>query len=73
MPTMTAAPLYRLRLGERISAGQTTPMMVFPIGAWHSAKYPDLTLDEDLAHELIANFEAGIRLNQALLTQLASA
>jgi ribosomal protein L40E len=60
MPTMTAAPLYRLRLGERISAGQTTPMMVFPIGAWHSAKYPDLTLDEDLAHELIANFESGV-------------
>jgi ribosomal protein L40E len=60
MPTMTAQRLYRLRLAEKIEAGQTTPMMVFPIGDWHSAKYPDLALSEDLAHELIANFESGV-------------
>ena len=52
--------LYRLRLAEAIKAGDTSPMMVFPIGEWHSAKYPDLPLTEDLANELIANFEAGV-------------
>ncbi|MGA3168277.1 MAG: phage protease [Candidatus Limnocylindrales bacterium] len=52
--------LYRLHLGEHIAAGDTTPMMVFPIGTFHSAKYPDLEFTEDLANELIANFEAGI-------------
>lgn len=54
--------LYRVRvdLAEPISAGDTTPMMVFPIGEWHSAKYPNLPLTEDLANELIANFEAGV-------------
>jgi hypothetical protein len=57
---LTAARLYRLRLAETIAAGDVTPMMVFPIGEWHSARYPDLPLTEDLAHELIANFEAGI-------------
>lgn len=54
------AELYRLRLAETIAAGDTTPMMVFPIGEWHSALYPDLALTEDLANEMIANFEAGI-------------
>lgn len=54
------AELYRLRLAETIAAGDTTPMMVFPIGEWHSALYPDLPLTEDLANELIANFESGI-------------
>ena len=52
--------LYRLRLAENIKAGDTTPMMVFPIGEWHSTLYPDLALTEDLANEMIANFEAGI-------------
>lgn len=54
------AELYRLRLAETIAAGDTTPIMAFPIGNWHSAKYPDLPLTEDLAHEIIANFEAGV-------------
>lgn len=54
--------LYRIRvdLAEPIGAGDVTPMMCFPIGEWHSAKYPDLPLTEDLASELIANFEAGV-------------
>lgn len=53
--------LYRVRLADgAISAGDVTPMMCFPIGEWHSAKYPDLPLTEDLANELIANFEAGV-------------
>jgi Mu-like prophage I protein len=54
------AELFRLRLAETIAAGDTTPMMVFPIGEWHSTLYPDLALTEDLANEMIANFEAGI-------------
>lgn len=54
------AELYRLRLAEDITAGDITPIMAFPIGNWHSAKYPDLSLTEDLAHEIIANFEAGV-------------
>lgn len=57
---MNLQPLYRLRLGEGIAAGDTTPMMVFPIGEWHSSKYPSLPLTEDLASEMIANFEAGV-------------
>lgn len=57
---MNILPLYRLRLADAIKAGDTTPMMVFPIGEWHSAKYPDLPLTEDLANELIANFEANV-------------
>ena len=52
--------LYRVHLDETISAGQITPMMVFPIGSFHSAKYPDLEMTEELAHEIIANFEAGV-------------
>ena len=68
MPTMTAQRLYRLRLAEKIEAGQTTPMMVFPIGDWHSAKYPDLALSEDLAHELIANFESGVLGREPILS-----
>jgi len=57
---MNIQPLYRLRLADVIEAGSVSPMMVFPIGEWHSAKYPDLPLTEDLANELIANFESGI-------------
>jgi len=57
---MNVLPLYRVRLADPIAAGDVTPMMVFPIGEWHSAKYPDLPLTEDLANELIANFEAGV-------------
>ena len=60
MTVLTAAPLYRLRLVDVIRAGDVTPMMIFPIGEWHSQKYPDLPLTEDLATELIANFEAGV-------------
>ena len=37
---ITALPLYRLKLAEVINAGDVTPMMVFPIGEWHSAKIP---------------------------------
>lgn len=57
---MNVLPLYRLRLADAIAAGDTTPMMVFPIGEWHSTKYPSLPLTEDLASELIANFESGL-------------
>ena len=57
---MNIQNLYRLHLAEHIAAGDVTPMMVFPIGTFHSAKYPDLEFTEELANELIANFEAGI-------------
>lgn len=51
---------YRVRLGEAIQAGDTTPLMVFPCGQFHSAKYPNLALTEDLANEIIANFTANV-------------
>ena len=57
---MNLVELYRLRLADGIEAGDISPMMVFPIGQWHSAKYPELPLTEQLADELIANFEAGV-------------
>jgi hypothetical protein len=58
---LTALPLYRLHLADTtFKAGDVIPAMVFPIGDWHSAKYPDLPLTEELAEEIIANFEAGV-------------
>lgn len=54
------AELYRLRLADGIAAGDVTPMMCFPIGEWHSSKYPDLPLTEDLANEIIANFAGNV-------------
>jgi len=39
---MNLVELYRLRLADGIEAGDISPMMVFPIGQWHSAKYPEL-------------------------------
>lgn len=59
-PAEGLSELYRVRLSETIKAGDTTPMMVFPIGEWHSHRYPSLPLTEELANELIANFESGI-------------
>ena len=50
---MNLVELYRLRLADGIEAGDISPMMVFPIGQWHSAKYPELPLTEQLADELI--------------------
>ena len=54
------AEFYRLKLAEVIHPGDVTPVMCFPIGSFHSAKYPDLDLTEQLAEELIANFEAAV-------------
>lgn len=51
------ADLYRL---AEVSAGTPAPMMVFPVGDWTSDKYPKLSLTQELADELIANFEADV-------------
>ena len=58
---MKADVLYRLRLADSpFKAGDVIPAMVFPIGDWHSAKYPNLDLTEALADEIVANFAAGV-------------
>lgn len=51
------AELYRL---ADVEAGKPAPMMVFPVGDWTSAKYPRLSLSQELADEVIANFEADV-------------
>jgi hypothetical protein len=51
------ADLYKL---ADVSAGQPSPMMLFPIGDWTSAKYPNLSLTQDLADEVLANFESEV-------------
>jgi hypothetical protein len=56
---MTFADSYKLAL-ERVAAGDVTPMMLFPIGRYTSAKYPELPLTRELADEVIANYEGGI-------------
>lgn len=43
-----------------VTAGQTVPIPLFPIGEWKSAKYPSLPLTRELADELISNFEARV-------------
>ena len=48
-------------LSEEVKDGDTVPMMLFPIGNWHSAIYPKLPLRLDLAQEVIANFEAKVQ------------
>jgi hypothetical protein len=51
------ADLYRL---AEVEAGKPSPMMVFPVGDWTSAKYPRLSLSQELADEVIANFTADV-------------
>jgi hypothetical protein len=53
---MSVLPLYAL--AERVDPGQTTPVMVFPLGIWHTRKYGDLTFTAAIADRLIANFES---------------
>ena len=57
---MKHADLYRL--AESVKAGETTPVMLFPIGNWTSndPRYPKLPLTRELADELVANFDAGV-------------
>jgi len=50
---------YELAL-ESVAGGDVTPMMLFPIGIFKSAKYPELPLTRELADQVIANFEAGV-------------
>lgn len=56
-PAEGLAELYRL---ADVEAGKPSPMMLFPIGDWTSDKYPDLSLKQELADEVIANFEANV-------------
>jgi hypothetical protein len=51
----------RIALAEEIKAGASVPMMLFPIGNWHSKNYPNLPLSLDLADQVIANFEAKVQ------------
>ena len=51
------ADLYKL---ADVEPGKPSPMMVFPVGDWTSAKYPKLSLSQELAHEVIANFESEV-------------
>jgi hypothetical protein len=51
------AELYEL---SEVKAGEPSPIMVFPVGDWTSEKYPKLTLDQELANEVIANFESDV-------------
>ena len=51
----------RIVLAEEIHDGDTVPMMLFPIGNWHSSTYPNLPLTLDLAEQVIANFEAKVQ------------
>jgi hypothetical protein len=57
---MKPADLYRL--AESVKAGETTTVMLFPIGNWTSndPRYPKLPLTRELADELVANFDAGV-------------
>jgi hypothetical protein len=50
---------YELSL-DAVAAGDVTPMMLFPIGTFKSAKYPELPLTRELADEVIANFAGGV-------------
>jgi len=43
---------------DKVEVGQTTPVMVLPIGTWQTKKYGALPFDEEFADKLIAHFEA---------------
>lgn len=49
--------LYRL---AEVTPGTPAPMMLFPLGDWSSKDYPSLTLGQDLADQVIANFESEV-------------
>ena len=49
--------LYHL---AEVEVGKPAPMMLFPLGDWSAADYPELTLSQDYADTVIANFEAGV-------------
>lgn len=49
--------LYRL---AEVEVGKPAPMMLFPLGDWSAADYPELTLSQSYADEVMANFEADV-------------
>ena len=49
--------LYAL---AEVVAGKPSPMMLFPVGDWRSEKYPKLSLPQELADAVIANFDADV-------------
>jgi hypothetical protein len=53
---MSLLSLYEL--ADRVDPGQTTPVMVFPVGLWHTRKYGDLPFSKATAERIIANFAA---------------
>jgi len=56
---MSFSESFKLAL-ERVSAGDITPLMLFPLGHFTSQKYPDLPLTRKLADEVIANYSGGV-------------
>ena len=50
-------PLYAL---ADVVAGKPSPMMLFPVGTWTSESYPKLSLTQELADEVLANFESEV-------------
>jgi len=56
---MSIQEQYKLAL-ERVEPGDISPICLFPIGTFTSAKYPELPLTRELADEVIANFAANI-------------
>ena len=56
---MSIQEQFKLAL-ERVEPGDVTPVMLFPIGTFKSAKYPELPLTRDLADEVIANFAGNV-------------
>lgn len=49
--------LYRL---DDVTAGSPSVLMLFPIGDWTSQKYPSLSLTQELADAVIANFTSDV-------------
>jgi hypothetical protein len=49
--------LYHL---AEVEVGKPAPMMLFPLGDWSATDYPELTLAQSYADEVMANFEADV-------------
>lgn len=54
---MSLLELYRL---AEVEAGKAASMMLFPIGDWSAADYPKLSLTQELADAVMANFSADV-------------
>jgi len=61
--TVGLARAYEIELADAVKGGDVIPVMLFPIGTFHSKKYDKtrgpLELDLELAQEVIDHFNAG--------------